>query len=336
MSGLTTEIIEDPEALAGLASEWWDLWRRTPAQLPFLTPAWLLPWWRHFAPGRLFTLAARQHGRLVALAPSYIEAGPPRRRILPLGISLSDHLDILADPACAEAGLQALAVAAEARRGDWDVWELENLPPDAQALRLPLRAGWTAEVHEQEPCPVLMIPEGQTELLPLLPVKKRRNIRLSRNRCARRGEVRIERAEERTASHVLESMIRLHGARWRDRAQHGVLASEPILAFQREAVPELARAGLLRLYALRISQQVVAALYALTHCRRTYVYLSGFDPDYAFESPSVLLMAHALRVALAEGCREIDFLRGGETYKYEWGAVDRQNVKRSIRRTNDG
>ena len=336
MSGLTTEIIESSEALAALAPEWWDLWRRTSTPLPFLTPAWLLPWWRHFAPGRLFTLAARQHGRLVALAPAYIETGPLGRRILPLGISLSDHLDILVDAACAEPGLRALAVAAEARRCDWDVWELENLPPDAQALRLPLRSGWSAEVYQQEPCPVLMIPEGQTDLLPLLPVKKRRNIRLARNRCARRGEVCIERADERTASHILEGMIRLHGARWRDRAQHGVLASEPVLAFQREAVPELARAGLLRLYTLRIAEQVVAALYALTQGRLTYVYLSGFDPDYAFESPSVLLMAHALREALAEGCREIDFLRGGEAYKYEWGAVDRRNVKRSIRGANDG
>ena len=29
-----------------------------------------------------------------------------------------------------------------------------------------------------------------------------------------------------------------------------------------------------------------------------------------------------LRYELEHGCRRFDFLRGGESYKYEWGAVD--------------
>jgi hypothetical protein len=33
-----------------------------------------------------------------------------------------------------------------------------------------------------------------------------------------------------------------------------------------------------------------------------------------------------------EGAREFHFLRGGETYKYGWGAQDRWNTSRTIRR----
>ena len=50
----------------------------------------------------------------------------------------------------------------------------------------------------------------------------------------------------------------------------------------------------------------------------------------------MILTAHAIEQAIAEGCREIDFLRGQEPYKYGWGAVDRWNVKRSMRRSSNG
>src|SRR5688500_16628471 len=154
MSAITAEIVSDEDALAALAPDWLDLWRRVPSALPFQAPFWLIPWWRHFRPGALFVLTARRDGRLVGLAPGYIEDGRLGRRILPLGISLSDHLDILVDPDCAEAGLQTLASAAFSRADEWDVWELEALLPDAVALRLPLAAGWADDVRAQEACPV--------------------------------------------------------------------------------------------------------------------------------------------------------------------------------------
>ena len=331
MSGIRAEIIADAETLAALVPEWWALWRRIPSALPFLSPAWLIPWWRHFAPGRLFTLAARSEGRLAALAPAYIETGPLGRRVLPLGISLSDHLDILVDPHWFEAGLAGLSEAAISRRGEWDVFELENLLPDATALRLPIPEGCREEIHEQDSCPVLMVPAGRPELLPLLPLKKRRNVRLARNRCARRGSLRIECADAASAQQHLVQLERLHGARWDWKAEPGVLASPAVRAFQREAVPQLASAGMLRLYTLSIGDTVVAAYYGLTHGERTYAYLTGFDPAFDSESPLTVLLAHAFQSALAEDCREIDMLRGREPYKYQWGAVDRRNVKRSIR-----
>jgi CelD/BcsL family acetyltransferase involved in cellulose biosynthesis len=334
MSGPAAEIIADTEMLAALAPEWWSLWRRIPSALPFLSPAWLIPWWRHFAPGRLFTLAARSEGRLVALAPAYIESGPLGRRILPLGISLSDHLDILVDADFRGVGLRLLAGIALSRRGEWDVWELENLLPDATALHLPVPEGCKDELNEQDSCPVLRIPAGRTNLLPLLPLKKRRNVRLARNRCARRGSVRIDRADASSAQQHLAHLERLHGARWDRKAEPGVLASPIVRSFQRDAVPQLASAGMLRLDCLSIGDKVAAAYYGLTHGMRTYAYLTGFDPDFDSESPVTVLMAHAFQSALAEGCREIDMLRGGEPYKYQWGAVDRRNVKRSIRQAH--
>ena len=39
--------------------------RRSPTATPFQTPAWLVSWWRAFAPGRLHAVAAWEGGSLV-------------------------------------------------------------------------------------------------------------------------------------------------------------------------------------------------------------------------------------------------------------------------------
>jgi len=331
MSGFTAAVITRPEALAALEPEWWALWKRVPGALPFASPAWLIAWWRHFAPGELFTLAVHREGRLVGLAPGYLEDGPLGRRVLPLGISLSDHLDVLLDPACeAEAG-RALAQATLLRRQDWDVWELEELLPDAAALRLTLLPGCSEVVQPAQPCPVLRVPDGPEPFPAALPRGKRRHLNLARNRAARQGAVEIAVAEAGTVAEALEHLFRLHRIRWESRGGPGVLAPDPVRAFQRDAAPALLSAGLLRLYTLSIGGVVAAAQYELAHGPRVHVYLTGFDPAFHHESPSMILLAHAIEQAAAEGRREVDFGRGQEPYKYEWGAVDRFNLKRSIR-----
>ena len=331
MSRVSAEIIDDFEVLEALEPEWWNLWARCPGALPFQTPAWLIPWWRHFSPGSLFVLAARRGDMLVGLAPSYIEDGPLGRRILPLGISLSDHLDILADPECAEAAMAALVAAAHSRSDAWDAWELEELPPDAAALRLPLPDGYLDSVAVQTACPILPLLDERGARFPL-PRAKRRQLNLARNRAGRRGGATIEEAAAGTLFPALEELFRLHQKRWEARGGGGVLAPESVWRFQCDAAPRLQGAGLLRLYLLRIGHQVVAVYYGLANRACAYFYLTGFDPDYDFESPGTLVLAHAIEQAAAEGCREFDFLRGREAYKYEWGAVDRWNLKRSIRK----
>jgi CelD/BcsL family acetyltransferase involved in cellulose biosynthesis len=308
------------------------LWRRAPSATPFQSPAWLLPWWRHFHPGRLLAVAIRAHGRLVGLAPFYIEDGIYGRRLLPVGISLSDYLDVLLDSECAGDAAQAIAVRMAREGARWDSWELEELQGGAAARRLPVPDGCEESVVEQSACPVLCLPEDGQDIAACVPKKKRRQIALARNRLARHESVEIARADRASALPVLDALFALHGTRWRARGEAGLLADATVRSFQRDAVPDLQAAGLLRLDALRIGGRTIAVHYGLRHGTRAYVYLSGFDPAYSFESPSVVLLAHAIEEALTEGVREVHFLRGRESYKYGWGAEDRWNLRRSFRR----
>ena len=328
----TADRIVDAEAFAALAPEWWDLWRRAPSATPFLSPAWLIPWWRHFHPGELFVVTIRHGQRLVGLAPFYIENGSLGRRILPVGISLSDYLDVLLEPAFAERAGQVLVDYVDSERGRWDGWDLEELPPGAAALSLPLPPECEESVATQSTCPVLEFQAGARSIWDFVPARKRRDTNLARNRAAKRGEVAIEQADEARAPAILESLFDLHRTRWQGRGEAGGVAHDAAQNFHRFALPGLMKAGFPRLYLLRIDGVPAAAHYGFVHRGNAYSYLTGFDPDFAFESPGVILLAHAIEQALAEGARVFHFLRGPEAYKYEWGATDRWNRRRSIRR----
>ena len=331
-SALSAELIESAAALEALRPEWEALWARCPGATPFQWPAWLIAWWRHFAPGALFSVAVRRAGRLVALAPFYVETGAQGRRVLGIGISLSDYLDVLIDPACGEAG-NAIVARLAAEAGRWDGWDLEDLAPGAAAFGLPCPAGCTEAASDTQTAPVLALPASVEALGECIPARKLRKLRMARNRAARRGAVALIHADASEMDELLDVLFALHRARWEScGVPGGVLRDPRVERFQRDAAPELLRAGMLRLYALRIDGRVVGAYYGLAHGVRAYAYLGGFDPDYAFESPGTILIGHAIEEAVREGAREFHFLRGPEAYKYEWGAADRRNRRRSFRR----
>ena len=331
MSGFLTELVEDGAAFEALEAEWWALWRRCPSASPFQTPAWLIPWWRHFSPGRLFTVTVRHEGRLVGLAPFYLEDGALGRRLLPVGISLSDYHDVLLDPALAELAGAALVARVRAKGEGWDSWEFEELPPDGTALGLPCPADWREDASEQSACPVLALPVSVDALRDHIPAGKLRKLRMSRHRFARRADASLTRVEAPESDAFLHALVALHGARWASRGESGVLADARVRAFHGAALQGLVAAGLARLYALHIEGRLAGAYYGFLCRDRAYAYIGGFSPDFSFESPGTLLLGHAIEEAVAEGAREFHFLRGREAYKYEWGAVDRWTRRRSFR-----
>lgn len=55
-------------------------------------------WWRHLGGGLLRVFAVRAGGRLVGLLPMFVFTDGSTRRLLPLGISVSDRFDVLVAP----------------------------------------------------------------------------------------------------------------------------------------------------------------------------------------------------------------------------------------------
>jgi CelD/BcsL family acetyltransferase involved in cellulose biosynthesis len=323
-AALSVEIVA-PERLAALGPEWSALWRRCPTASPFQAPEWLLPWARHYAPGRCGAVALRRAGRLAGLAPVFCW----ERALLLAGTGPSDRADVLIEPGAEPAVGRLLAALPQAACEPFDRIDLRQLPSDSPALSACALGGWREERRADVPCLVAAL-QGQ-DGLGAASSNQRKRWRYALRRLEReQGAVEVVRCGEREVAAAMEQLARLHGLRWRDRGAAGVL-SDPLLACSlRDAAPALARAALLRLYRARLGDRPIAALMVLAGGRAHSYYIGGFDPAFARLSPSAVLIGTAMVEAHREGATEFDFLRGAEDYKFRWGAGERPTHRRIL------
>jgi CelD/BcsL family acetyltransferase involved in cellulose biosynthesis len=289
-----------------------------------------LTWWSWFGNGAPFVLAAREDGQLIAVLPLYELEEAGCRKLLPIGISLSDYLDALVDSN--DPGATGALLASLVDLPGWEECYLPDLAPRAALLAARCPPRLTEHRSAGETCPVLALPDAVAELRNVVPRKTLRDLRQARRRATAAGTVRALRADASAVSGFMQDFFRLHEGRWQPIAGHGVCADPVVRDFHLTAAQRMLDAGMLRLYLLRVGNSTAAAYYGFAAKRTAYAYLSGFDPEFAELSPGTQIVAHAIEEAVREGAREFHFLRGGEPYKYAWGAVDRPNTALTLRR----
>lgn len=317
-----TEIVA-PQALEALRAEWTALWRRCPAATPFQAPEWVLPWARHHAPGRCGAIALRQGGRLVALAPVFCWQGA----LLLAGTGPSDRAAVLTDPQAGKAGPQLLAALPDAAPEAFDRVDLQQLPCSSPLWQSDAPPGWRDERCPGDAC--LVAPLSGPDGLGAVSRRRRANWRYALRRLGREGGV-AGRVEESEIEDAMDDLVHLHSSRWRARGEAGVLSDPLLCDFLLDAAPALDRAGLLRLYQVRLAEQRIAVLMVLAGQGAHHYYIGGFDPDHAKLSPSAVLIGTAMVQAYQEGAPEFDFLRGAEPYKSDWGARERKMHRRIL------
>lgn len=324
-------VMRDISELLAIESAWWLLWERCSRRTPFQSPGWLLPWYRAFRPGNPVAFAFWDAGRLIGIAPFYATHDRDGFHLQLFGTAVSDFLDMLAEPGCEDIVVDALATALAAETG-WSAITFDELHPDALALRLKNLPACTVSEQITDTCPLLTL-DGSAPVEANLPSGMRRKLRKARRRASRRGGAQFIRADEGTAQRTFDRLVDLHTARWRARDQAGVLAGAQVRQFHADVIAILCPKAIARLYELRIAGQTAAVYYGFYDSGRAYAYIAGFDTRFAYESPGSLLLAYVIAESTSEGAREFHFLRGSETYKYDWGAHDCRNRRREFVRT---
>lgn len=339
---LLAELVAVDDALAALAPEWDALHARCPDATPFQSPAWLLPWRRHLGGGTLHTVAMRDaaDGRLVGLVPAFVfddagdsgDAGPTRTLAL-LGAGVTDYGDALFDPACRDAALARAvrALSDAAADGVWQAAAFDELRDASPLLGAAWPAGVRAAIARQSVVPQRPLPGTWDAFAATLGSTFRRKLNMGANRLRRAPGAEFAVADAHALPGLLDTLFALHEARWQSRGEAGVLADPRLRPFHGEAATGFLARGWLRLRVLRIDGQPAAVLYGLHHAGRAYCYLSGIAPDLEYYSPGVAIVRAAVEGAIAEGCSALDFLRGGERYKYLWGVQDAQSWRLTLR-----
>jgi CelD/BcsL family acetyltransferase involved in cellulose biosynthesis len=269
-----------------------------------------------------------------------LTAVPPTDTAILFGASYhSDYATVLGDPADLPGVATAVAgYIAGPASGAWDVVDLRRLRCQdptgnhlAQAFRERELGGLVVE--REDVCPVVTFPPGVDieGFLSTLGKKERHEIRRKVRRAESAGDVRLTDSQDPLAD--LELFIDLHQKRWGERGLFpATRGGEQSRTLVRRLFELFGTDGPLRLTILTVGDRAIAAgLHFETETDLLY-YNAGIDPDARDLSPGVLMVYAYVRRALERGLRRMDFLRGDEPYKYEWGAVDEPIQRVLLRR----
>jgi len=308
-----------------LRPEWAQLWARCPDATPFQAAGWLLPWASAYGGGRGRAVAVRVEGRLVAFLPMFSWKGA----LLLAGTGPSDYGDGLFLPGFEGLAGRMLAFLADEAEEDIRRIDLQQLRASSPLLAADAPGGWADEVEDGVVCPVAPL-EGVNGMGAASP-RWRKNWRAARRRVLREGG-RMERVGEHHLTETVLALQHLHTARWQSRGEAGVLQDDNLRFLLEHSVRETAQEGIVRLYRLRMGDEIAAVL--LTYRGHDYAcyYISGFAPERGYLSPGTVLLGEAMAEAARDGLAEFHFLRGNEAYKYSCGARDTLPRRRVLSR----
>ena len=327
--------------LEAVSTDWHMLLAKAEAANTFLTPEWIVPWWKAYQPkAELRVLVARKDNEFVGLAPMMVQHekryGLNVRclRFLGDGTFESDHLGFLVRAPEADdihkRLLDGLLTC------EWDVAELANIPEGSRlAASLPdwcQRNGFLFEAVNA-PCPIRQVPASFDELLASLPSRFRTSIRSTRKKLAAAHRVEFGQHDHPDElDHALETLFENHESRWRGKGQGGVFLNPRRRDFYRQLTRKLHEAGNLRFFYLKLDDRIVAQEYCFAHGRTVYLLQEGFAFDLASLNLGNALRSYVFEYLIERKYHAYDFLAGLSRHKQNWSDAVPNDVTFKISR----
>jgi CelD/BcsL family acetyltransferase involved in cellulose biosynthesis len=253
----------------------------------------------------------RNEGKVAGVMPLFLHEWHGRRQLTLIGAGISDYLDPLFQPDCTDEIVQRIASELHGWT-DWDCCDWQDLSRDTPLAGLGVAAPDT-------PCSSITMEASYAEFLAKRPKDLRRNLRRYKEKAQAIAPVTFQVADS-ADEFLMCSLIALHRERWNSAGEPGMIDANGSESFLRAMAVAFAGRGWLRIFTVRFGDSIAAVL--LAFCDRTNIFswLSAFDPKYEEFGFGRELLARAIGYAHARGCRNWNFLRGAEPYKFSWGA----------------
>jgi len=328
----SAQVVADVKGIRGLSAEYEHLYRVTGNTLPFATQEWHLAWCEHLlshtrraSQEPLFCILRKGDGGCTAIVPLILT----RRRLGPLSVSalglvgadpaLTQIRNPLVEPGYERATVRAVHERlAELRGWDWIQWSGISAAL-AQALSLEATPQWYQTLYD---C-VLDLPADWAQFS----AKLRREVRESLRHCY--DSLRLaghnfefvvarDRVEVRWALHRFLQLQTLRANMLAGPSQPDRFTAHSLRAFLYEVCDRLAARDAVRIFQLRIADEVVASRIGFVIGDGLYLYYSGFDPAWARYGVMTTTTAEALRYAIASGLKSVNLSLTGERSRLRW------------------
>lgn len=336
----SVDVITTVEGFDTMAPVWETIFKASCASL-FQSFDWQRTWWEYYGEEhherRLHILLVSIDGSPVGIAPFFIEHVHGSgllgyARLAFIGEESSDYLDLIVMPELAEpiALVCARWIAEEAASSD--VLILEEMPDRSAASRVMYEAlsgfGFRGSRFISEQCPRTQLKPTWEETLASFAINHRREINRRRRNMSKAYTVEFEVCSEPDALLAdMDDFIAMHQYRWNAAGKLGVFAHPDAAAFHKKIAARLLEKGMLLLTFLRLNGVRTAASYGFIYGGEVSIYLTGVgDAGDAWKlSPGRVLMGYCMEEAARRGVKVFDFMRGTESYKYEFDGVDVPN-----------
>jgi CelD/BcsL family acetyltransferase involved in cellulose biosynthesis len=253
--------------------------------------------------------------------------------IIMAGNHAADYTGILCDPAYEARAIEGFTIFL--RDQSWTHIRLDNFSGPVERHDAFVRALRGPDIGHKRisrvdtknidhaVCPVVTLPDSwEAYLETKLSSQTRQKLRRFLRQIEGDDAYRITIASAETIERDLDVLFKLWHAKWHLEKGDRI---EAIIASAREVLMDTFRSGDLRLFVLWHDERPLGAIAnMLDHEKKSVLfYIAGRDEEWKTPSPGLVLHGHAIRLAISEGYRTYDFLRGNEIYKYAFGVDDR-------------
>jgi len=322
--GLNVELLDGLDAARGLAPAWDEL--AVSQSLPLCSPGWMLAWWEHMAPSgaELRVVLVGDREQPVALAPWFADRGEHGRVDLRfLGAESSDRVDILCRPGCEREAREGLLQAIGEMRPRPDLIAFEAVPARSQSTRLLAGANPRLSRYRNSvlPAPSVALPAGPPEAwLAGRSSNFRSQMRRMRRRLEQRGGQVRQIVDPGELERTIDTLLRLHLARWEDRAPSG-LARSGMKGLLLQAASTLGP-DRLRLWTAEIDGEPISVQLFHAAGGQIKYWNGGWMEEHADLKPTMLTILAALEDGIARGEQSLDLGAGMHPYKLRFADGD--------------
>ncbi len=340
--------ISTTEEFAAIRKEWNDLLSVSNANSIFLTWEWAFSWWENFsnANNTLFVLTITDDNKIVAIAPLVITKKIffgffSIREIHFLGQKIvnGEYLDFIIASDCRKRKIvKFIFEYLDNHREQWDILRLTDISEGSLNMEhfanIALDRKYKFYRKLTTICPFIVLPESWQAFN--LSIKKgiRNNLKKQKRRLQKQFELSFDLYDSLHINEELKKFWSLHEMRWKSRGLPGVFVDERKKNFYYNIAYRFSEKNWLKLWFLKINSKPVAALFGFQYNNKIYALQAGFDPKWSKYSIGQILLGNVIENAILKGCQEFDFLRGTEPYKYDWGAIDKRNIKLELGHRN--
>jgi len=179
--------------------------------------------------------------------------------------------------------------------------------------------GLSYSLRETEVTPVLSVPSTYEDYIKGLKRKNRHELRRKLKRIERLKGIKLKKiTETRHLLRAIESFISLH--KKSSPEKQAFWTTEGMPDFFKNVIHRFSKKGWVEMNVLFFEDSLISALLNFLYGNEVLFYNVAYDLEYALFSPGFYLFHASIVEAISSGKSSIDFLRGREKYKYDFGA----------------